>query len=182
MVKLKKNLEGVPLGDLIGAVPDEAGELKDTLGLIAAFSPRLVITLGTARSTVETSPPVEPVPPPEEPDEETDAEDEASGGGGGGGAGGLGGTSGGAAAPGSTPDAGAVPAADGDLSETTPVAATPGLPPLFSIPGLLLMGALALAALGGSYVRKARRPRPRWWRPVSPRPRQRPARPAKGMT
>ncbi len=154
LVTLKRNLAGVPLGDLIGAVPDEAGELKDMLGLVAAFSPRVVITLGSARSAVETSAPVEPVDAPEETEEETDAEQEAAAPSGGAATGGLGGTPG-SSAGGAAPDTGAAPgAATGDLGDSTPVAASPGLPPLFSIPGLLLMGALALAALGGSYVRK----------------------------
>ena len=153
LARLKGNLAALPLGDLVGALPDEARELKDALSLLTNISSRMVVTLGMAQSTVETTPPLDPPPPPDG-EEETDGEEEATEAGGGGGGGGAGlGATGGTDAGGPSPDSSAPVAAAGGVS-TIPLSATPGLPPLFSIPGLLLMGALALAAVGGGYVRK----------------------------
>lgn len=105
--QLKSQLSALPLGQIVDGIPGEAAELKSFLQTAVNFSPRFVITLGAAHTSIET---VQPI------------------------------------------DLSAAPA--GGLVDTTPLAATPGLPKLFSIPGALLFGGLAAAALLGSYFRR----------------------------
>ena len=158
---LLKQLRG-PIDLLIKNIPfpEEAAIVKSLLSSVPDLAPRLVLTLGTATATVDTvqgieppvtDPPSEPTDPGTEPGAEpggdsavppgdagsgSDAAAPAPGGdvpaGGGGG--------GGDAAPG------------GEMPAAAPVAA--GLPPLFSIPGMLLLGGIALAGVAGSYLRK----------------------------
>ena len=147
------------LNEIVRHVPDEAGQLKSLLQAAANLSPRIVFTLGTADSVVDTSQPIEiPEVPPVDP-EPAPSDGGAGAGGGGGGGGGAGGAStGGGTVTSPTSD---VPPADTPLdggtdTGTVPVAASqqPGLPALFSIPTLLLLVAVGLAALFGSYVRR----------------------------
>lgn len=104
---------------------------------------RVVVNLAVADSTIETSDPIAPLPPPDtEPEEETEAETDGGG-------------TAGAVPPSST--APTVPGGDvaptaGELPADAALAS--GLPKLFSIPGVLLFGGLALATLLGSYMRK----------------------------
>ena len=58
----------------------------------------------------------------------------------------------GAPAPAGAAPAPAADAAVGDLVDAAPASA--GLPELFSIPGMLLIGAFALAAVAGSWFRR----------------------------
>lgn len=149
MGPLKKLLDTLPLADLIGMLPEQAGQLKDALGLVMGLSSRIVVSLGNASATVDTSaaivpPAIEPEPPVEE-----EPTDEGAGTGVGTGTGtssGLSTTPPGDTAPGTTT---APPA---DLGDAAPTSA--GLPPLFSIPGLLLVGGIALATVIGSYFRR----------------------------
>ncbi|MBB6628604.1 hypothetical protein H5V45_14860 [Nocardioides sp. KIGAM211] len=148
--QLRSKLDGVPFDEIVGAVPDEAGQLKSLLGALVHLSPRFVVTLGDVTSLVDTVQALETTPPstPDDP-----ASTNPSGGDGAGGS-----TTGGATAPSAGApaapggDAPAGDGADGDLTDAAPAAA--GLPPLFSIPGVLLVGGIALAAVGGSYFRK----------------------------
>lgn len=156
-------LSQIPLATLLQDVPfpPEAAILKSLIGALPNLAPRVVLTLGSAESTVDTvqgiALPAVPTPetPTDEPPTDGDGEDEtappaAEGGGG------TGGTSGGTPPPATT----GAPTAAGpgtatttaDLPPAAPVAA--GLPPLFSIPGLLLLGGIALAAVAGSYLRR----------------------------
>ncbi|MEP9363546.1 choice-of-anchor P family protein [Nocardioides sp. CN2-186] len=147
--KLRKKLDALPLDQLVGAVPDEAGQLKSALQAAVGLSPRIVITLGNASSTVDT---VQGIAIPSDiPDNDPGH----SGGGAGGGGGGAGGASTSGGAPTSaTPGAGGdAPSADGDLPPSS--LAGSGLPPLYSIPGAILAGGIALAAVGGTWLRKA---------------------------
>lgn len=153
---LSARLPDLPLDDLVNELPlpPEAGPVKGVLGLLAASSSRVVITLGTASSAIEVA---DALPPPPAPDAPEAPEEEGEGEGSDGAAAGTGpGTpaAGAAPAPATTPGSTAPPAADGALTDAAPASGVPGLPPLFSIPGLLLIGALALAAVGGSYVRR----------------------------
>jgi hypothetical protein len=148
--KLRKKLDAIPFDDIVNQVPDEAGELKKVLGAAVYLAPKFVITLGDAHTGVDT---VQGIPIPALPTT-------VGGAGGGGtqsgaassGSGGTataGGTTG-APAPGGAPGGAAAPLADGNL-QAEPAA---GLPALYSLPGLLLLGGIALAGIAGSYLRR----------------------------
>jgi hypothetical protein len=147
MAPLKKLLNTLPLADLLGAIPEEAGQLKDALALVTGLSSRVVVSLGNARATVDTSAAIEPpVIEPEEPETEESAGEDT-------GAAAPAGNTPPITTPASTdpPPAGTTTAPPGDL-DAAPAGA--GLPPLFSIPGLLLVGGIALATVAGSYFRR----------------------------
>lgn len=146
---LRKQLDALPLDDLIGALPADPPELKSTLQALAGLSPRVVVTLGVASTQVDTVQGIDiPTDVPDNDPGTTDA---------GGGAGGAGGT----ASPGTAPSAGTPGAAPGDAPAAAagdlPASelAGSGLPPLYSIPGAILAGGIALAAVGGTWLRKA---------------------------
>ncbi|WP_395657380.1 choice-of-anchor P family protein [Nocardioides sp.] len=148
---LRSKLDALPLDTLIGALPDDPKELKSNLQAVAGLSPRIVLTLGTATTEVET---VQGIDIP------TDVPDNDPGGasGGAGGSGGGGGAGSAGAGPAGTPggsapaSAGGAPAADSALPPSTLTGA--GLPPLYSIPGAILAGGILLAAVGGSWLRR----------------------------
>ncbi len=176
-------LDMTPIDDILGQLPDQLGQLKSALQAAANLSPRFVYNIATVTSEVATSqgiapPPVDPPPGPEDPDDN-------KGGDGGTGGGGDPISSGGTS---TTPGSPGVPSSGGETdsgTETAPLPAvetTAGLPKLFSIPGLLLVGGIAGAALLGSYVRKLGLAALGGGRLMSARPRQWPPRPAKGLT
>lgn len=133
------------LGPLVDKLqfPDQAAPLKSLLGALGNLSPRFVLTLASARTTVDTVqgiavpelPPVE-TPPAEGPKSSPPAAGP--------------GPSTGGAPPAPTTDAGPGP------TTVTPdlVSSTPGLPELFSFPGLVLVAGIAGASLLGSYLRR----------------------------
>ncbi len=84
------------------------------------------------------------------------------------------------AAPGAPADSGSAPTADGDLTGAAPMGS--GLPPLNSIPGALTVGGIAPRRRRRHLAAQDRPGRPRRRRLLSARPRQRPARPPKGLT
>jgi hypothetical protein len=151
---LRHKLDALPWNvftDLVNQIPfpPEAGPLKSALLSAVTLAPRFVLHLGTASSTVQTVQGIEipPVVPDNDPGGDT--------GGDGGGTGS--GSSSGSTAPGSTtPTTGGDTTPSGDdgtsTEATEPMGA--GLPPLFSIPGLLLFGGIAAASVAGSYFRK----------------------------
>ncbi|WP_244930075.1 choice-of-anchor P family protein [Nocardioides sp. W7] len=155
-------LQQIPLGKLLAEVPfpPEAAILKSLLGALPNLAPRVVLTLGSAQSEVDTVqgiplPDLPAADTPETPDTPGGEEPPGAGGGAGDGAGGGAGGAGTAAPPGGTggaPGATTDAAGVGDLPAAAPVAA--GLPPLFSIPGMLLLGGIALATVAGSYLRR----------------------------
>ncbi|MFC6345191.1 choice-of-anchor P family protein, partial [Nocardioides hankookensis] len=51
---LKRQLDALPLGDLVDAVPDEAGQLKSLLQAAVGLSPKIVLDLGNAGTSVDT--------------------------------------------------------------------------------------------------------------------------------
>lgn len=144
---LRKQLDALPLDDLIGALPSDPPELKSTLQAIAGLSPRVVVTLGVATTQVDTVQGLDiPSDVPDNDPGTTDA---------GGGAGGTDGSPSAGVAPSATAP-GAAPGdalAAGDLPPAELTGS--GLPPLYSIPGAILVGGIALAAVGGSWLRKA---------------------------
>ncbi|MDN4174603.1 choice-of-anchor P family protein [Nocardioides sp. SOB77] len=157
---LKPVLSQIPLGEILAPIPfpEEAAILKSLLGALNQLSPRIVLHLGVAGSEVKRAPKLD-LPEGEIPDNDPSGEGggDSSGGGSGGTSGGTTG-SGTAGTPSSPSDLGAGDAggdsapADGDLVDAAPAGA--GLPPLNSIPGALLFGGIALAAVAGSYLRK----------------------------
>lgn len=139
---------------LLGLLPEQAAPLTDNLRLLTLLSPRVVLTLGSATAAVDTSqgidpPTVDPTEPIEEPTEET-APPASSGGG----SISTGGGDGTVSSPPVTDSP--VATTDGVSNEPTELSAaeTPGLPELFSIPTLLILGGLALASLMGTYARR----------------------------
>ncbi|MQW76149.1 hypothetical protein GHK92_09705 [Nocardioides sp. dk4132] len=159
---LLKQLRG-PIDELIKSIPfpEEAAIVKSLLSSVPDLAPRLVLTLGTATATVDTvqgiePPAVEPPSEPTEPGPDTGTEP------GGDAAVPPGGDTGAGSDPAAPAPGGDVPAAGGggggdaapggEMPAAAPVAA--GLPALFSIPGMLLLGGLALAGVAGSYLRK----------------------------
>lgn len=145
------------LNPIANSLPTQAGPLKSLLLSIPELAPKIVLHIGYATSTLET---VQGVDIP--------GVDPGAGGGtgtaaGGGTTGGLGATGGPTAGGGTgstdvpaTSDPGATAgggesATTGDLPPTTQAA---GLPKLFSIPGLLMAGALVGAFVIGSLVRR----------------------------
>lgn len=149
--QLRSMLDAIPFGEIVGAIPNETGQLKSVIGAAVNLSPKFVITLGDARSAVDT---VQGIEIPTTPT--------TGGGGGGGGEGNQASASGGGSTGGgggSVPVAGAPAggapsssAADGDLTGAEPMGS--GLPPLNSIPGALTFGGIALAAAAGTWLRK----------------------------
>ena len=147
--KLRHQLDVLPINQLIDQLPNNPKELKSNLQAIAGLSPRVVITLGSATTQVETVQAIDiPTGVP--------GNDPGSSAGSGGGKGPSSGP--GSAGAGSSPSAtapgpaGDAPSADGDLPPSQLVGS--GLPPLYSIPGAILAGGILLAAAGGSWLRK----------------------------
>lgn len=153
LTKLRAMLADVPLNDLVDQIPGEAGQLKSLVQAAANLSPRIVVTLGTAAASVDTSPPIV-IPEVPVPDAPAGAPAGAGSGGSGGGGSPQAASPPGASAPGSAaPSDAAAQDAAGTLFPTSGPEA-PGLPKLFSIPGMLLLGALLLAAMGGNVMRR----------------------------
>jgi hypothetical protein len=137
------------LGPIISKMPDSAGPLKSILSALGNLAPRFVVTLATARTSVDT---VQGIAVPESPVPANPGT----------GAGGTG-TGPGPATGGVAPPTGDVPTGDvppaaapdpGNAATPDLVSSTPGLPELFSIPGMLLIAGIAGATLLGSYIRK----------------------------
>ncbi len=150
---LKPVLSQLPLGAILAPVPfpPDAALLKSLLSSIGNLSPKIVIHLGyttSAVDTVQSIPIPDSVPDNDPTSEPTESEDDTSGGATGGDPGLGADTSGLPPADTSTPDTDAAP----DQLATT--SATAGLPPLFSIPGMLLFAGLGGALLAGSYFRR----------------------------
>lgn len=147
---LKKQLEVLPLNDLVDVLPNDPPELKSTLQTLTGLAPRVVVTLGVASTQVDTVKGLEI--PTEVPSNNQEGGEESGSDGGGA-------TSGGSASAGSAPAASAPGAAGGSAPEAAgdlPAAELTGsgLPPLYSIPGALLVGGVALGALAGTWLRK----------------------------
>ncbi|MCR1782037.1 hypothetical protein KVF89_05780 [Nocardioides carbamazepini] len=144
-------LKTLPTNLLAELIPAQAGPLKGIVSGLSNLAPKVVVTLGIAEAEVDTVPPIEilaPPPaaeaaPPAAAPEAAPAPE----------AGGVGVPSAVVPVPapvGAIPPAGAGSA--GDLAGAAPASA--GLPELFSIPGMLLVAAFAVAAVAGSWFRR----------------------------
>ncbi|WP_310963415.1 hypothetical protein [Nocardioides terrisoli] len=149
---LKSRLPALPLDKVANSLPDSAGQLKSLLLAASQAHPKIVLVLGQASADAQTvkaigAPPIGSTGTPSSPPASSSSTPAptapvASGGG----------------ASGGTPGTGAgSPTAAGPVSTTAiaPTSATPGLPPLGSVPGMLTLGGLALAALTGWWLRRA---------------------------
>ena len=145
--KLRKQLDALPLGDVIDAFPNDPPDLKKLLQTIVGLSPRIVITLGNASTEVDTVQGID-LPSGDIPDNDPAGAGGADGPAGAGGSTPVAGSPS-AADPGST---GSAPSATGDLGDAELTGS--GLPPLYSIPGAILAGSIALAAVGGTWLRR----------------------------
>ncbi len=152
LTQLRQQIQDVPINDLVDQIPDETGQLKSVIQAAANLSPRIVVTLGSTTASVDTSPPIEipDVPLPEAP---AGAPAGAAGSAGGAPGSPQAATPPGAAGAGAAPGSAGAADAAGSLFPTSGEQA-PGLPKLFSIPGMLLLGALLLAAMGGNVMRR----------------------------
>ncbi|MBI2244800.1 MAG: hypothetical protein HYU55_12990 [Nocardioides sp.] len=145
--KLRGQLDALPIDDIVNAFPNDPPDLKKALQTLVGLSPRIVVTLGNAGSEVDTVQGID-LPVGDLPDN-----DPAGSGDTGGPA-----AAGGPTAAGGSPSAvgpgpaGSAPSADGDLGDAQ--LAGSGLPPLYSIPGAILVASLALAAVGGTWLRR----------------------------
>ncbi|WP_235738597.1 choice-of-anchor P family protein [Nocardioides alcanivorans] len=150
---LRPVLAALPFDKIGEMMPDAAGPLKSVVSGLGGLAPRIVVTLGEARSTLETvtamAPPVDEPAPADPPTEENPTSDPAP--------------SDDAAVPTSeAPTDPGAPSSDvPESAETTAdlppsqAASSAGLPKLFSIPGVLTLGAIALAVGAGSWFRRA---------------------------
>lgn len=144
-------LKALPLSAITNLIPDmpgQAGQLKGILSGLSSLAPRIVLTVGAARATVDTVPPIEvpPVTPGETVTPPTTSTPKPAAG-----------SVGVPPAAGAPAPAGAAPAPSagtpvGDLVDAAP--ASSGLPPLGSIPGMLLVAAFLAAAIAGSWFRR----------------------------
>jgi hypothetical protein len=146
---LTKLLNTSKINDILGPIlkpitdqfPPEAGPLKSLLGALGNLAPRFVVTLASARTSVDT---VQPIAVPEAPP--VDPGNTGTTGGTG--------TGTGAAPGGVAPVAETPPAETPEAAPPNLVSSTSGLPELFSIPGLLMLGAIAGASFLGTYLRR----------------------------
>lgn len=144
-------LDKLPLGDIINQIPDSAGQAKSLLLAALQAHPKIVIKAGEVSSSAQTVPAIAlgggttTGTTPTTPTGSTSGSTGASSGGGGGGGTGTG-----------SPTADA-PTASGAVPTTTdaiaPVSAVPGLPGLGSVPGMLTIAGIALAAGLGWWLR-----------------------------
>ncbi|MBZ5738575.1 choice-of-anchor P family protein [Nocardioides mangrovi] len=147
LAQLRKKLDALPIDQLVDAVPSEAGELKSLLQAVAGLSPKIVLSLGNASTSVDT---VQGIKVPTDiPDNDPSASGGTGSGGGGSAASGGSAPSSGGAPPATSGDA---PAAADDLGDAQ--LAGSGLPPLYSIPGAILAGGIALGAVAGTWLRR----------------------------
>lgn len=144
-------LKALPLSAITALIPELPGQAAMLKGLIAglgSLSPKIVLTVGIARATVDTVPPIEvpPVTPGETVTPPAASAPKPAAG-----------SVGVPPAAGAPAPAGAAPAPTagtpvGDLVDAAP--ASSGLPPLGSIPGMLLVAAFLAAAIAGSWFRR----------------------------
>ena len=159
---LKPVLSKINLGPILAQVPfpPQAAPLKSLLGAIGNLSPKIVLHLAYTTSAVDTVQPIAIPPADTVPDNDPSGSPSAqpssgtTGGATAGGGGGGTGTGSGAALPPADTSGGGATGSDTSADAIAPVSSSPGLPPLFSIPGMLLFAGLGGAVLAGSYVRR----------------------------
>ncbi|NYI46459.1 hypothetical protein BJ993_003539 [Nocardioides aromaticivorans] len=144
-------LKALPLSTITSLIPDmpgQAGQLKGVLSGLSTLSPKIVLTVGVARASVDTVPPIDvpPVTPGGTVTPPTTSTPKPAAG-----------SVGVPPAAGAPAPAGAAPAPAADTPVADLVDAAPassGLPPLGSIPGMLLVAAFLAAAIAGSWFRR----------------------------
>jgi hypothetical protein len=146
---LRANLPLLPLDDLVSQLPDmgQANVLNGLLLSLNTFAPTLVLHLGQASAAATTVA-----------NFDLGADASSSAGTAGAGVAGSAATGGSAGAAGVGAPGEAAPAATGTSAVSTPlkqVSGVPGLPPLGSVPGMLTMLGILLAAGAGWYLRRA---------------------------
>ncbi|MFD1246963.1 choice-of-anchor P family protein [Nocardioides ginsengisoli] len=140
-------LKALPAAQLAQLIPAQAGPLKGIVAGLSGLAPRVVITLGVASATVDTVPPIDIAPAPAAGAPAAGTPPPASGKPA---AGSVGVPPAAGPAPvGGAPTGGETPQA---MPDTKPTSA--GLPPLGSVPGMLMVGGLILAAVAGSWMRR----------------------------
>lgn len=148
------NLGKLPLDTLIDQIPASAAQLQSLLLAALQAHPKIVVYLGSAATSAQTIAPISLGDPGGAPPSDSGTTPVTTGG-----TGGAPGTGTGGAVDTGVPGAGGVPT-DGTVPTTTPtttdVASTsaPGLPPLGSVPGILLYGGIAVAALAAWLLRR----------------------------
>lgn len=152
--QLRSKLPDLPLDQLARQLPDSAGQLKSVLGALGTAAPRFVVYVGTASSKAQTVPAIT-IPAPATGSGPASASTAGTGTGLATGTGSSGSAPPSADAPvASAPDvphdAGAPLAAD-----VRPTSASPGLPPLGSVPGMLCLAGLLVAGAAGVGLRRA---------------------------
>ncbi|ABL83511.1 MULTISPECIES: hypothetical protein [unclassified Nocardioides] len=145
--KLRGQLDALPIDDIVNAFPNDPPDLKKALQTLVGLSPRIVVTLGNAGSEVDTVQGIE-LPTGDLPDNDPAGSGDTGGPAAAGGPTAAGGSPS-AIGPGPT---GSAPSAAGDLGDAQLTGS--GLPPLYSIPGAILVASLALAAVGGTWLRR----------------------------
>jgi hypothetical protein len=147
---LHSKLAPLQLDKIVNQVPNQAGELKSVLGALVNLSPKFVILTGTASAGVNTVPAI--ALPSISAGSLTGASGSATAG-----TGAVGGLSGagsagslGAGAPMASVPGGAAPG----TAAIAPQSATPGLPPLGTVPGALMAGGIVLASALGWWLRR----------------------------
>jgi hypothetical protein len=146
---LRAKLPDLPLADLINKFPDQAGQLKSLLLALTEAHPKVVVKLGAVTSQAETVAAIA--------DDTTAAGPTTSD------STGTSSASAPAAATGGAAPAVAAPAETAPAAATTPTTTTPiktvsglpKLPPLGSVPGMLTLLGILLAAGAGWYLRRA---------------------------
>lgn len=148
---LRRQLDALPIDALVNALPGDPPQLKSLAQTLTGLSPRVVVTLGAASTAVDT---VKALAIPAVPGT-------ATGGGtpSGAASGGAPAAGGAATSAGGPPPAAGAPGAAGSGAPATGdlpphQLAGDGLPPLYTIPGAILAGGIALAAVGGSWLRR----------------------------
>jgi hypothetical protein len=134
----------IPAGDLAELIPEEAGPVKGIVSGLSTLAPKVVITLGIAAATVDTVPVIETPPVTEEPETEPEAEPPAN-------TPGVPGTS---VIP---PLVDEPPSTDAPIDtddELVTTSAAPGLPDLYSFPGMLILAGVAAVGVAGTRLRK----------------------------
>jgi hypothetical protein len=151
---LKSKLPSLPLEQITKNMPDSAGQLKSLLLALGEAHPKFVIYLGKVTSSAQT---VKGITFPTG-GGDTSATGTTPAQSAGGGAS----SSGSGSVPTGGTGAGVSPGSSGPVASSAPTASTPvenvssvpGLPPLGSVPGMLTLGGLALAAGAGWWFRR----------------------------
>jgi hypothetical protein len=149
---LRHKLDALPINALVDALPGNPPQLKSAVQTLAGLAPRVVVTLGVATTEVDTVAAMDlPTDLPAAGAPGAGSEGGGTSAGSGSGGAGSAGAPPAASAPSASTPAGAAPSA----AELPPSElAGSGLPPLYTIPGAILAGGIALAAIGGTWLRR----------------------------